>query len=165
MSFFLAQCEGKKAADHVFLSEKGKIWRGQHANLFRRAVSLAGLPKTFVFHGLRHTYASDLVRSNVPLEVVAKQLGHANTMTVSNTYGHLAEHFREDQVRSRFTPLSETAVTEVEGRRPQLAAVSDATHKKEWRSYGNPPAVGSSPRKHYAQTHVDILRVFTEGEP
>ena len=29
----------------------------------------------------------------MPLEVVAKQLGHANTITVSNTYGHLVHTY------------------------------------------------------------------------
>lgn len=75
MAFFLSCCDGKAPRDHVFTSDMGMVWRKQHTALFRRAVSKAGLPKSFVFHGLRHTYASDLIRSGVPLEIVAKQLG------------------------------------------------------------------------------------------
>ena len=65
MAFFLQCCEDKSVRDHVFCSEMGKTWRRQHAALFKRAVSRAGLPAEFVFHGLRHTYASDLVRQGV----------------------------------------------------------------------------------------------------
>jgi integrase len=41
----------------------------------------------------------------VPLEVVARQLGHADTRTVASTYGHLAERYREEMIRSRFSAL------------------------------------------------------------
>ena len=108
MAFFLENCRGKLPRDPVFLSDMGKLWRKQHVNLFRRAVSSAGLPNELVFHGLRHTYASDLVRSGVPLDMVARQLGHASTRTVTDTYGHFAEHHRERIVRKCFSPLSDT---------------------------------------------------------
>jgi integrase len=107
MAFFLKCCEGRGPNDRLLSSDKGKVWSGQHANLFRRAVRRAGLPSEFVFHGLRHTYASDLVRQGVSLSLVARQLGHSDTRSVSQTYGHLAEEYREEQVRTRFSPLSE----------------------------------------------------------
>jgi integrase len=57
MAFFQQCCVGRAPRDHVLLSESGKIWRRQHAGPFRLAAARAGLPSTFVFHGLRHTYA------------------------------------------------------------------------------------------------------------
>ncbi|WP_456202307.1 tyrosine-type recombinase/integrase [Limimaricola litoreus] len=112
-AFFQQCCVGRAPRDHVLLSESGKVWRRQHAGPFRLAAARAGLPSTFVFHGLRHTYASDLICHGVPLEVVARQLGHADTRTVASTYGHLAERYREEMIRSRFSAL----VTDpVEGR-------------------------------------------------
>ena len=135
MAFFLACCDGKSDRDPVLLSEMGLPWRRQHARLFREAVTRAGLPKQFVFHGLRHTYASDLVKRGVPLDIVAKQLGHANTITVSNTYGHLAEHFREEQIRSRFSPLSDELGREVSARRPELDALWQSVQTENWRDY------------------------------
>jgi integrase len=48
------------------------------------------------FHGLRHAYASVLVKANVPLIYIAQSLGHANTRMVETHYGHLqASHLAE----------------------------------------------------------------------
>ena len=43
----------------------------------------------FSLHVLRHSAASEWIRSGVPIEVVAKLLTHANVATTSGTYVHL----------------------------------------------------------------------------
>lgn len=43
----------------------------------------------FSLHVLRHTAASEWIRSGVPIEVVSKLLTHANVSTTSGTYVHL----------------------------------------------------------------------------
>lgn len=43
----------------------------------------------FVFHELRHTYATDLLRAGVTPEVVKELLGHSSVSTTSSTYAHL----------------------------------------------------------------------------
>lgn len=164
MAFFLSLCKKKSRHDLLLHSDMGKVWRKQHTALFRRAVKKAGLPKDFVFHGLRHTYASDLVASGVPLDIVAKQLGHANTITVSNTYGHLVEQFREDQIRTRFTPLSEHWRDEADRRRGELDAVWRSTQPQDWRSYAAISMTSSNPRKAYSRTHADVLTMFSAAE-
>lgn len=40
-------------------------------------------------HWFRHTYATGLLRTGVPLEVVSKLLGHASVTTTMEVYGHL----------------------------------------------------------------------------
>jgi hypothetical protein len=72
-------------------------------------VKAARLPLGFSFHGLRHTYASQLVQAGAPLSVVAEQLGHANTVSVSRTYGHIAPQIREAEIRQRFFSLKSAA--------------------------------------------------------
>ena len=52
------------------------------------------------FHTLRHTWASLAVMAGVPLMVVAKNLGHANTRMVDMHYGHLADDFVADAIRN-----------------------------------------------------------------
>jgi len=40
-------------------------------------------------HTFRHTYATELLRRGVAVEVVAKLLGHASIATTSDAYAHL----------------------------------------------------------------------------
>jgi len=52
------------------------------------------------FHALRHTWASHAVMNGVPLLVVAKNLGHADTRMVEKHYGHLAPSYIADAIRA-----------------------------------------------------------------
>jgi integrase len=160
MAFFLKCCEGRGPDDRLLLSDKGMIWAGQHANLFRRAVKHSGLPAEFVFHGLRHTYASDLVRQGVSLSLVARQLGHADTRSVSQTYGHLAEEYREEQVRTRFSPLSDEYRAEARRIAPRLDSLWTSVHRVGWRDYGSGLDAGTSRPRSSARTPAEILGVF-----
>lgn len=164
MAFFLSCCEGKAGRESVFLSDRGLAWRRQHTGLFRRAIAHAGLPSSFVFHGLRHTYASDLIRAGVPLEVVARQLGHADTRTVAQTYGHLAEHFREQQIREKFTSLGETQRHLASAKRTELEALWESVHGGDWRSYALVSQNDSRPLKSIVQTSSEVLKVFRQAE-
>lgn len=70
LAFFRTMVDGKSKDALVFLMGTGRAWNGNHKHLFKNAVRNAGLPDDFVFHGLRHTYASQLVESGAPLAVV-----------------------------------------------------------------------------------------------
>jgi integrase len=52
------------------------------------------------FHILRHTWASHSVMNGVPLMVVARNLGHADTRMVEKHYGHLAPSYIADAIRN-----------------------------------------------------------------
>lgn len=160
MAFFLRRIEGKAPKDRVLLSDKGCVWHRQHANLFRRAVKQSGLPPEFVFHGLRHTYASDLIRHGVPLEVIARQLGHSDIRTVSQTYGHIAEQFREEQIRTRFSPLDDAEIGESQRRAGQIDDLWHAVRAVDWRSYGADDAKGQVAVRSFVRTPQEVLEVF-----
>jgi integrase len=160
MAFFLRMIEGKRPKDHVFLSDRGKIWRRQHTNLFRRAVEQANLPRDFVFHGLRHTYATDLLRQGVPIEVVARQLGHADIRTVADTYGHIAEQFREEQIRKRFSPLDEREVSSAQERAKQLEELWHDVRSCDWRTYAPSEPTSQTRPKSIVRTPLEVLQVF-----
>ena len=53
-------------------------------------VARAKITPPISFHGLRHTWASHAVMNGMPLMVVARNLGHADTRMVEKHYGHLA---------------------------------------------------------------------------
>jgi integrase len=51
------------------------------------------------FHSLRHTWASHAVMNGVPLMVVAKNLGHADTRMCEKHYAHLAPSYIADVIQ------------------------------------------------------------------
>lgn len=106
MIWFLSLINGRKPDEYVFMREDGKPWYNRSYRwMYDAAIRAAGLPKEFTFHGLRHTYASQLVQAGATVYAVAEQLGHSNPTTVLNTYGHLSPQIRESEVRQRFTIL------------------------------------------------------------
>lgn len=55
---------------------------------FRWVVKRAGLPH-MTFHGLRHSQATILIASGVPVKVVSEMLGHSNTSITQDLYTHV----------------------------------------------------------------------------
>ena len=64
------------------------------------ACERARIKPAISFHILRHTWASHAVMNSMPLMVVAKNLGHADTRMVEKHYGHLAPSFIADAIRA-----------------------------------------------------------------
>ena len=61
------------------------------------------------FHQLRHTWASHAVMAGMPLVIVARNLGHADTKMVETHYGHLAQSYVVEQVRKHAPRFGEVA--------------------------------------------------------
>ena len=57
------------------------------------------------FHILRHTYASHLVMAGAPLQVVAANLGHAETRMTEKHYAHLAPSYVAGVIRATMPKL------------------------------------------------------------
>ncbi len=79
-------------SDYVFVNLWGRPWGHPLTyaavyDLVRRLRRRTGLD--FDPHWYRHTYATRLLRSGTPVEVVSKLLGHASITTTLNVYGHL----------------------------------------------------------------------------
>ena len=56
---------------------------------FSRARDRAGMPRTYVFHSLRHTHATWCLANGVDLKTLADRLGHSNEATTLKLYAHL----------------------------------------------------------------------------
>jgi integrase/recombinase XerD len=89
VAFFKKLAFGRVTGDRLFRKANGRIWGGEYKSYFQKARTAAGLTATITLNGLRHTYASQLLQNSASIITVADQLGHANTQTVSATYGHL----------------------------------------------------------------------------
>jgi integrase len=58
----------------------------------RLRAQLSGqVPPEWTPHWLRHSHASALLLSGVPVHVVSRRLGHADVQTTLNTYAHVSE--------------------------------------------------------------------------
>ena len=63
---------------------RGRPWSGAAVRTeFRRLALRAGIRRRFAPHQLRHAHALELAREGVPLNIIQRQLGHANLGTTS----------------------------------------------------------------------------------
>jgi site-specific recombinase XerD len=63
---------------------RGRPWSSANVRVeFRRLAAHAGIRRRFAPHQLRHAHAVELAREGVPLNVIQRQLGHANLGTTS----------------------------------------------------------------------------------
>jgi integrase len=135
MVWFLDLIKGKKPDDFVFVRDSGKPWFGNQKHFFKSAVRATGLPDAFTFHGLRHTYASQLIQAGATVFAVAEQLGHIEPTTVLRTYGHLSPQIRESEVRQRFSTVSRENKRAARSAEKRLNAWRKSLHGKDWRTY------------------------------
>jgi site-specific recombinase XerD len=63
---------------------RGRPWSGAAVrNELRRVAARAAVRRRFAHHQLRHAHALELAREGVPLNIIQRQLGHANLGTTS----------------------------------------------------------------------------------
>jgi site-specific recombinase XerD len=63
---------------------RGRPWSSANVRVeFRRLAAQAGIRRRFAPHQLRHAHAVELAREGVALNVIQRQLGHANLGTTS----------------------------------------------------------------------------------
>jgi integrase len=97
---------GRPGSARLFLRSNGKRWsKSEQQRPIMAACAAAHIDPPINFHGLRHTYASRLAMRGVPLQVIANQLGHADTRMVERHYGHLAPSYLAETVRAAFGTL------------------------------------------------------------
>jgi len=112
--FFEQQCLGKKATDLVFTKASGEEWGRSHQQRpLKEALKAASITKDVNFHTLRHTHASQLAMRDVPLQVIAQQLGHSDTRIVEKHYAHLSTDYVSTTIRENFPELGINEKTNV----------------------------------------------------
>jgi integrase len=98
---FFRQLVADRASDDLILRRAdGRAWRKANQDRFMAAACARAKIEPIGIHGLRHTWASLAVMAGVPLMVVAKNLGHADTSMVEKFYGHLAPSYIADAIRA-----------------------------------------------------------------
>jgi integrase len=109
-AFFRQLSAGRSGSGLMLLKANGGAWLKSHQKRpMIEACKRANIKPAVSFHALRHTWASLAVMAGVPLLVVARNLGHADTRMVERHYGHLAPSYIADAIRAgapRFGPVA-----------------------------------------------------------
>jgi integrase len=102
---FFGEIAASRPGAELLFHRDGAAWGKSHQQRpLVEACRAARISPAASFHTLRHTYASLMVMDGVPLMVVARNLGHADTRMVEKHYGHLATSYVREAIR-RAKPL------------------------------------------------------------
>jgi integrase len=119
-TFFKQLCAGRAGNEVMLAKADGGAWLKSHqARPMVDACERAKITPPASIHVLRHTWASLAVMAGVPLMVVAKNLGHADTRMVERHYGHLAPSYIADAIRAgapRFGFKPDKKIVSIAGR-------------------------------------------------
>jgi integrase len=99
--FFRQCCAGRAGNALIFTRHNGEAWG--KSNQFRPmylACERAKITPRISFHGLRHTWASLAVMAGMPLMIVARNLGHRDTVMAERHYAHLAPSYEAESIRA-----------------------------------------------------------------
>ncbi len=120
--FFADITAGRAGDDLIFSKPKGGQWgRAHQLRPFAEACKNAKITGAS-FHTLRHTYASHLVNAGAPLSVVGNNLGHKDTRMVEKHYGHLADDYVAQVIRSTAPTLGIAKPSNVKALKPRRTA-------------------------------------------
>ncbi len=120
VEFFNEITAGRVGVEPAFLKADGSRWLPDHqSDPMREANDRAKISPPINFHGLRHTWASLSVMNGMPLMVVARNLGHADTRMVEKHYGHLAPSYISEAVRAHAPRFGATGAENVKKLRHQ----------------------------------------------
>jgi integrase len=98
---------GRSIGEVLIKRDDGRAWkRAEQLRPMREACKQAGIIPAVGFHVLRHTHASILAMQAVPMAVIARQLGHADTRMTEKHYAHLAPNYVADTIRGSFPRLT-----------------------------------------------------------
>jgi integrase len=91
---------GRLGSDPLIRYTDGKRFADSYQSRpMREACRRAKIKPALGFHGLRHTFASLLVKSGTPMRYVAEALGHTSTAMTEKYYAHLAPSHVADTIR------------------------------------------------------------------
>lgn len=106
LQFFEGVTNGRSGETLIFTRSDGTPWGKSHQQRpLADACRVAKIRPAISFHVLRHTHGSTLAMKGVPLPVIAKQLGHADTRMTERHYAHLAPSYVAETIRAAFPTL------------------------------------------------------------
>ncbi len=119
--FFQAALINKERDALIFTHDNGTAWGKSHQHRpLQEACARVKIKPAISFHILRHTHGSLLAMKGVPMPVIAKQLGHADTRMTEKHYAHISPSYVADTIRQNFPTFGvvpDTNVTPIKGKK------------------------------------------------
>lgn len=104
--FFASMIAGQAHNALVFKRADGRGWRkSEQLRPMAEACKRARIKPAISFHILRHTHGSWLAMAGTPLQVIARQLGHADIRMTERHYAHLIPNYVSDTVSANLPEL------------------------------------------------------------
>jgi integrase len=114
VALFQNLAAGRRGTEPLILRDDGLQFNtSQQARRMKDACTNARLDEQITFHGLRHTFASTLIKAGVPLKYVAESLGHATIGMVERHYGHLLGSHVAETIRKHVPSYGFTAKSNI----------------------------------------------------
>lgn len=90
--------QGLAAVEMVFPDADGGYLRKSNFDrrVWKPLRTAAGIPETVVFHDLRHTSASLLLKAGTHIKIVQERLGHSTCKLTLDTYSHLMDGMQDE---------------------------------------------------------------------
>lgn len=106
VGFFVRITTGKHNSDLLLTKADGSEWGKAHqSRRMQLACESAGV-QVMGFHQLRHSYSSIAVQNGLPLQILALNLGHADTRMVERHYAHLEGKYVREQIEKNTATFS-----------------------------------------------------------
>lgn len=100
VALFKELIAGRQGSELMFKKQDGEPWGKSHQSRpMLEACERAKITPAISFHILRHCWAGLAVGAGVPLQVVARNLGHADSRMTERHYSHLAPSVEADMIR------------------------------------------------------------------
>ncbi len=107
LAFFAENTAGKPQAALIFVRADGSPWgKSDQQDRMDEVIAAANTRERVTFHGLRHTVGRWLAEKNLPMGIIAKHLGHANSRVTEEFYAHYSDSHVHDAIRASKPSLS-----------------------------------------------------------
>jgi integrase len=121
-AYFTDLATGRPSHTLIFTRSNGSAWRpSDQSRPMRAACKVAKITPPISFHILRHCHGSLLALAGAPLQVIAAQLGHADSRISEKHYSHLSPSYVADTVRKSLPTFGIVAASTVKPLRRRKA--------------------------------------------
>lgn len=86
------------STDPLWKTDNSNVYSSAFIGLFRKLQKKYGIKENISIHKIRHTYISCMLERGIDENLIASQVGHADTTMIHKVYGHLLKDRAEKDI-------------------------------------------------------------------